>query len=54
LQQLRNALEITLKQNLRDHFGKYTLMYTRMAEELSTDRLDNTETVTLETAMDIV
>ena len=52
--QLRAELEITPRQNPRDHFGKYALMYTRMAEELSTDRLNNAETVTLRTAMDIV
>jgi len=52
--QLRAELEITPKQNPRDHFGKYALMYTRMAEELSADRLNNAETVTLKAAMDIV
>jgi hypothetical protein len=52
--QLRTALEITPKQNPRDHFGKYALMYTRLAEELSTDRLNGAEMVTLRTAMDIV
>lgn len=52
--QLRAELEITPKQNPRDHFGKYALMYTRMAEELSTDQLNNAETVTLNVAMDIV
>jgi hypothetical protein len=52
--QLRAALQITPKQNPRDHFGKYALMYTRLAEELSTDRLNNSETVTLRAAMDIV
>lgn len=52
--QLRADLEITPKQNPRDHFGKYALIYTRMAEELSADRLNNAETVTLRTAMDIV
>lgn len=52
--QLRAELEITRKQNPRDHFGKYALMYTRMAEELSADRLNNAETVTLKAAMDIV
>lgn len=52
--QLRADLEITPKQNPRDHFGKYALIYTRMAEELSTDRLDHAETVTLNMAMDIV
>ncbi len=52
--QLRTDLEITPKQNPRDYFGKYALIYTRMAEELSTDRLNNAETVTLRMAMDIV
>ncbi|MCB9453720.1 MAG: hypothetical protein H6672_20005 [Anaerolineaceae bacterium] len=52
--QLREQLEITPKQNPRDHFGKYALIYTRMAEELSTDRLNTAETVTLRAAMDIV
>jgi hypothetical protein len=52
--QLRTALEITPKQNPRDHFGKYALIYTRMAEELSADRLTDVETVTLSIAMNIV
>jgi hypothetical protein len=52
--QLRADLDITPKQNPRDSFGKYALMYTRLAEELSADRLDNAETVTLRVAMDIV
>jgi len=52
--QLRQVLDITPKQNPRDHFGKYALIYTRLAEELSTERLHNAETVTLKTAMDIV
>jgi hypothetical protein len=52
--QLRAELNITPRQNPRDHFGKYALIYTRMAEELSTDRLQATEMVTLRTAMDIV
>jgi hypothetical protein len=52
--QLRAELKISPKQNPRDHFGKYALIYTRMAEELSTDRLNNVETVTLRAAMDIV
>lgn len=52
--QLRADLNITPRQNPRDHFGKYALMYTRLAEELSTDRLNNVEAVTLHMAMDIV
>jgi len=52
--QLRAELEITPRENPRDHFGKYALMYTRMAEELSSDRLNNAEMVTLRAAMDVV
>jgi hypothetical protein len=52
--QLRNELNISPKQNPRDHFGKYALMYTRMAEELATERLDDAESVTLKMAMEIV
>jgi DNA polymerase II large subunit len=52
--QLRGDLEITPKQNPRDHFGRYALIYTRLAEELSTERLNNVENVSLVTAMDIV
>lgn len=51
---LRNELNITKKQNPRDYFGKYALMYTRLAEELATERLDKAETVTLKMAMEIV
>jgi hypothetical protein len=52
--QLRKELNITPKQNPRDHFGKYGLIYTRLAEELATERLDRVEMVTLAVAMDIV
>jgi hypothetical protein len=52
--QLRSDLEITPKQNPRDHFGKYALIYTRLAEELSTERLNNVEAVLLNTAKEIV
>jgi hypothetical protein len=52
--QLRRDLQITPRQNPRDHFGKYALIYTRLAEELATERLNNAETVTLRIAMDIV
>lgn len=51
---LRNELNITKKQNPRDHFGKYALIYTRLAEELATERLDDADTVTLKMAMEIV
>jgi DNA-damage-inducible protein D len=52
--QLRNDLQINPKQNPRDHFGKYALIYTRLAEELSAERLKTAETVTLKAALDIV
>ncbi|HRE48869.1 MAG TPA: hypothetical protein PLD47_14170 [Aggregatilineales bacterium] len=52
--QLRNELEISPKENPRDHFGKYALMYTRLAEELAAEKLVDAETVSLSTAMDIV
>jgi hypothetical protein len=51
---LRRDLEIDSKQNPRDHFGEYALIYTRLAEKLATERLAHLETVTLGTAMDIV
>lgn len=52
--QLRRDLKITPKQNPRDHFGKYALAYTRLAEELASERLNNIETVTMSMAMQIV
>lgn len=52
--QLRSDLQIIPKQNPRDHFGKYALVYTRLAEELSSERLKSAETVTLKAALDIV
>jgi hypothetical protein len=52
--QLRKDLNINGGQNPRDHFGEYALIYTRLAEKLATERLDNLETVTLLTAMNIV
>jgi len=52
--QLRHDLEITPKQNPRDHFGKYALIYTRLAEELSAERLNNADSVSLKMAMEII
>ena len=52
--QLRRDLAIPLKENPRDHFGKYALMYTRMAEELAAEKLKDADAVTLKAAMDIV
>jgi hypothetical protein len=52
--QLRKDLNISEKQNPRDHFGEYALIYTRLAEKLATDRLANLETISLTMAKDIV
>jgi DNA-damage-inducible protein D len=52
--ELRQNLNITPKENPRDHFGKYALAYTRLAEELATERLNNAETVILSVALEIV
>lgn len=52
--ELRKELQIKPKENPRDHFGKYALIYTRLAEEVSTERLEDAETVTMEMAMNIV
>lgn len=52
--QLRGELNLNRKQNPRDHFGEYALIYTRLAEKLATDKLGQADTVTLSTAMDIV
>src|SRR5579859_2733011 len=52
--QLRGELKINKKENPRDHFGKYALIYTRIAEELATEKLGKAETVAMSTAMEIV
>jgi BRO family, N-terminal domain len=52
--QLRGDLKIDKKQNPRDHFGKYALIYTRIAEELAAEKLGQAETVPMPIAMEIV
>lgn len=52
--QLRTDLSITKDDNPRDHFGKYALAYTRLAEELAAEKLQNAQTVTISAAMDII
>ncbi|MDQ7026887.1 MAG: BRO family protein [Anaerolineae bacterium] len=52
--QLRGDLQIGKKANPRDHFGKYALIYTRLAEELATEKLDQANTVVISIAMEIV
>jgi hypothetical protein len=52
--QLRGDLNLKPRQNPRDSFGEYALIYTRLAEMVTTDKLDELETVTFSMAMDIV
>ena len=52
--QLRGELNIDPKANLRDHFGKYALIYTSLVEEIVSDKLDEAETVTESMGMEIV
>jgi len=52
--QLRGDLQITEKDNPRDHFGKYALIYTRLAEDVATEKLGTAETVMMSAALDIV
>jgi hypothetical protein len=51
---LRRDLEIEPKQNPRDHFGEYALIYTRLAEKLASERLKDLETVSYGMAIEIV
>jgi DNA-damage-inducible protein D len=52
--QLRGELHLKKKENLRDHFGEYALIYTRLAEKLTSDKLGQAEIVTFSIAMEIV
>jgi hypothetical protein len=52
--QLRGELKLTKKDNLRDHFGKYALIYTSLAEQLATDKLGEADIVPEAVAMEIV
>lgn len=52
--QLRGDLSIDKKANPRDHFGEYALIYTRLAEKLASEKLDQIETVPISVAMEIV
>lgn len=52
---LRGDLDMPAKGgNVRDHFGEYALIYTRLAEKVATDKLKDAEVVTEALAMDIV
>ncbi len=52
--QLRGELQIDRKANPRDHFGEYALIYTRLAEKLTSEKLNDLETITMPIAMEIV
>lgn len=52
--QLRGELGLKPKQNVRDAFGEYALIYTRLAEMVSTEQLRNAEIVPMSVAMEIV
>lgn len=52
--QLRGELKIDKKTNPRDHFGKHALVYTRLAEDIATEKLGQAETVVESIAMEIV
>jgi hypothetical protein len=52
--QLRGELNLKKNQNPRDHFGEYALIYTRLAEKLSADKLGQAEIVTVTIAMEII
>jgi DNA-damage-inducible protein D len=52
--QLRGELNLKKKDDLRDHFGEYALIYTRLAEKLATDKLGQAEIVTFSIALEIV
>ena len=52
--QLRGDLQIDKKANPRDHFGEYALIYTRIAEKLATEKLDDIEMIPMPIAMEIV
>jgi len=52
--QLRGDLNLEKKANLRDNFGKYALIYTRLAEELATEKLGEADVVPMSVAMEIV
>lgn len=52
--QLRGELKINKKANPRDSFGKYALIYTRLAEGVATEKLERVEVVPMSVAMEIV
>ncbi len=51
---LRKDLNITRDDNPRDFFGKYALTYTKLAEEVATEQLQDSEIVTITVALEII
>ncbi|MEP7289266.1 MAG: hypothetical protein ABI947_26235 [Chloroflexota bacterium] len=52
--QLHGELKISKWENLRDHFGEYGLIYTRLAEKLASKKLGKAEAIVMSTATEIV
>jgi hypothetical protein len=52
--QLRGDLQLTPKQNPRNHFGRYALIYTRLAEDLAADMLREHETISRQMACETI
>lgn len=52
--ELRRDLSISKKESLRDNFGEYALIYTRLAEKVAAHRLKDVEIVPEGLAMEIV
>jgi len=52
--ELRRDLNLNQRQNPRDAFRKFGLIYTELAEMIATNKLDKLEIVTMAMAMDIV
>ena len=51
---MRGELKIDQKVNPRDYFGKYALIYTKLAEDLAVEKLGRVESVPMSIAMEIV
>lgn len=51
---LRGELKISKRENPRDHFGEYALIYTHLAEKLASEKLGKADTIPMSTAIEIV
>ena len=52
--QLRADLNLNRSQNVRDHMGKYALIYLRLAESIAATKLDDVETVSEALGFEII